>query len=283
MGTTLPMSTAYHPQTDGLTERANRTVEQILRNFVNSLQNDWDEHLASVQFAINSSKQASTRMSPLCMVIGREPVTPASLLRQVRCSLPAVDQFLNSRRAAIEVAKKHIETAQRHQAKTADRSRREVTFNVGDKVRLSTEHTPINVGPAYKLCARFAGPFRITQKIGDVAYKLELPDDWKIHPVFHVDKLQPFNETEAFAGRPRAPRMETRLEQRQQRDVWIIEDILDATPNTTTDGSATMEYLIRWEGYSSENDSWEPWNNLTTGGKDLVESKGMLCARNRQS
>jgi len=168
-------------------------------------------------------------MSPLCMVIGREPVTPASLLRQVRCSLPAVDQFLNSRRAAIEVAKKHIEAAQRHQAKTADRSRREVTFNVGDKVRLSTEHTHINVGPAYQLCARFA-EFRIAQKISDVAYKLELPNDWKIHPVFHMDKLQPFHETEAFTGRPRAPRMETRLEQRRQRDVCIIEHILDARP-----------------------------------------------------
>ena len=183
------MSSGYHPETDGLTERANRTVEQILRNYVNDLQNDWDEYLASVQFAINSSKQASTKVSPLGMIHGREPVTPASLLHKTDTRLPAVEKFLNTRQTIIEAAKKNMEAAQEHQAKNADRARRDVEFAVGDKVRLATEHTPVNVGPAYKLCARFAGPFKIIQKINDVAFKLQLQADWKIHAVFHVSNL----------------------------------------------------------------------------------------------
>ncbi len=69
--------------------------------------------------------------------------------------------------------------------------------------------------------------------------------------------------------------MQTRLEQRQQRDVWIVEDILDARPKRYSDGSTTMEYLIKWEGYSSENSSWESWNTLTPEVKNFVESKRM--------
>ncbi len=148
-----------------------------------------------------------------------------------------------------------------------------MTFAVGDKVRLSTEHTPINVGPAYKLCARFAGPFKITKKINDVAFKLELPRDWKIHPVFHVSNLQPFHETETFTGRPAAPRMNTRQETRMQRGVWEIEDVLATRTIKNRNGSRSTQYLIKWEGYPPEKNSWEPWHNLNALGKKFVKSK----------
>ena len=80
LGTKLRMSSAYHPQTDGLTERMNRTVEQMLRNYVNDMQEDWDDHLAATEFAVNNTEQASTKATPFSLVHGRQAVTPVTLL-----------------------------------------------------------------------------------------------------------------------------------------------------------------------------------------------------------
>lgn len=79
LGTKLAMSTAYHPQTDGQTERANRTIEEMLRAYVNSKQNDWDQHLTAVEIAYNNSKQMSTGFSPFYLNYGQHPSTPLSV------------------------------------------------------------------------------------------------------------------------------------------------------------------------------------------------------------
>jgi hypothetical protein len=142
MGTTLRMSSAYHPQTDRLTERTNRAIEQIMRNFVNDYQNYWDEHLTAVQFAMNSSKHASTKISPLGLIHGREPTTPISLLTKVNTKMPAVNNLENDRATEIERARKHVEEAQKHQEEYANKTRREMTFKVGDRIRLNTKNTP---------------------------------------------------------------------------------------------------------------------------------------------
>ena len=72
LGTKLVMSTAYHPQTDGQTERANRTLEEMLRSYVNITQSDWDEHLSVLEMAYNNSKQISTGFSPFYLNTGQE-------------------------------------------------------------------------------------------------------------------------------------------------------------------------------------------------------------------
>jgi hypothetical protein len=75
-GTQLKMSTAYHPQTDGQTERSNRTLEDILRHYVSAEQDDWDEHLTAAEIAVNSSVQAATGFSPYYLNFGDHPVFP---------------------------------------------------------------------------------------------------------------------------------------------------------------------------------------------------------------
>jgi hypothetical protein len=80
MGTKLSMSTAFHPQTDGQTERSNRTLEQMLRNWVNYKQDDWDEHLAAAEFACNNAKQASTGVTPFFANTGQDPSVPVRFL-----------------------------------------------------------------------------------------------------------------------------------------------------------------------------------------------------------
>ena len=202
---------------------------------------------------------------------GRHPLIPAALLGTTDTAVPAVNSFLNTRAADIKLAKKHMKEAQERQARSANRTRRDAEFKVGDLVKLSTEHTPLNVGPAYKLKARFAGPFKVQQAVSKTAYRLTLPQDWTIHPVFHISKLLPFHKTNAFPGRPQPRKLPSMKE--HQRDSWVysLGHVLDRREVRNEDGSITVEYLIKWEGYNDT--SWEPFKQLNAAAKKFVKNK----------
>src|SRR3954453_19049567 len=105
LGTKLAMSTAFHPQTDGQTERANRTLEDMLRAFVSYQQDDWDNHLSSAEFACNNAPNASTGMSPFRMNYGRDPYNPYSAIKQQPDKIPAVTEFLETLSNTTKIAK----------------------------------------------------------------------------------------------------------------------------------------------------------------------------------
>ena len=142
LGTTLTMSTAYHPQTDGQTERANRTLEEMLRSRINFSQTDWDDHLATAELAINNAVQASTGFSPFYLNAGQEVRLPLDeVIAGLRPAFnPEAADRIRRLKSDLLRARDHIERAQLRQAKYADRHRRPVTFVVGDQVLLSTEH-----------------------------------------------------------------------------------------------------------------------------------------------
>eukprot|EP00887_Chlorella_sp_A99_P003533 scaffold7.g3533.t1 len=187
-GTKLALSTAFHPQTDGQTERLNRALEEMLRHQVNAQQSDWAELLPITEFAYNSAKQASTGYSPFFLNYGREPRVPVDwLTAPAPSAAPASASILAEQTAArcrdtLTSARRSLAAAQRRQADYANRSRKEITFQRGDKVRLSTR----NLG-ATKLEPRFAGPFTLLEPIGKVAYRLTLPKEaGRMHDVFHA-------------------------------------------------------------------------------------------------
>ena len=124
------MSTAYHPQTDGQTERANRTLEEMLRSYVNWHQTDWDQHLSALEMAINNTKQASTGFSPFYLNYGQEVQLPLdAALRAARaCKNPEAAERIQQLRADLDRAKDGIRKAQLRQSHYADQHRRAVTF-----------------------------------------------------------------------------------------------------------------------------------------------------------
>src|SRR4051812_29158636 len=132
------MSTAYHPQTDGQTERANRTLEEMLRSRINFAQTDWDQHLATAELAVNNAQQASSGFSPFYLDYGREVQLP--LDQAIAALRPSnnPEAMARIRRLHEDLARAHtnLEQAQRRQAKYADRHRRDVAFKVGDSVLL---------------------------------------------------------------------------------------------------------------------------------------------------
>ena len=259
LGTKLAMSTAFHPQTDGQTERANRTLEDMLRAFTSYRQDDWDLQLTAAEFACNNAPNASTGMSPFKINAGRDPLNPYGSLTKIPDHIPASHDFLEEISNATKIAHDALVIAKANQEKNANKSRRDVQFEVDDQVLLSSAH--INLAsqakrPSKKLQHRFIGPYRIIQKVSPVAYKLDIPQTLKIHPVFHVSILRPYSDPASITHRPPSIPPPNPISI-QDREEFEVERILDHRKQHNH-----QEYLVKWVGYPDYDASWEPAAHL---------------------
>ena len=130
------MSTAFHPQSDGQTERLNRTLEEILRIFATYKQDKWDEYLSSAEFAYNNSKQASTEFTPFELDCGQAPSTP--ITANITNNVAASEEFITYWNAMIKIAKDTLIEVQKRQKKYANQHYKFEEFDIGQKVLLST-------------------------------------------------------------------------------------------------------------------------------------------------
>jgi hypothetical protein len=259
LGTRLRLSSAFHPQTDGQTERANRTLEQMLRMYIDPRMVDWDDHLSMAEFAVNNSANESTKYTPFFLNSGRHPVVPASLVergggaRQV----PSAEAFVEALEEHRARALRSLHVAQQRQKAYADKERRELDFKVGDDVLLSTRNLTLKTPGARKFLPKFVGPFKVLAKVGSVAYRLELPPTMRIHNVFHVALLQPYSASGTY--QPPPPML---AEDGQQEVNMVL-----AHRERRRRHLVTLEYLIRWAGCGPEHDTWEPVKSVPS---DLV-------------
>ena len=260
LGTSLKMSTAFHPQTDGQTERANRTLEEMLRAYVNRRGDDWDKYLPLLEFAYNNSRQASTLHSPFYLNYGRHPFTPSFNCTPLSTT-PAADDFSTRMARTLDEAKANLEIAQARQAVQANKHRTSMEFKEGDMVLLATKHLKTVQG---KLTARWIGPFRVEQRVSPTSYKLRLPGHMRIHPVFHVSLLRPYIGHDEDSNVV-VPELDI-----EESDEYEVEAILDK--RTRREGRRRItEYLVAWAGYGPEDNTWEPQEHLRNA-RDSVEA-----------
>ena len=175
MGTTLAMSLGFHPQIDGQTKRANRSIEEMLRAYVGKWQNDWDKRLGMIEFAYNNAVHSSSGFTPFYLCYDRHPVSPVNLLSQVESKNEAAKLFLQQLEEDVAQALQNLQRAQEKQKKYGDKKRRELELQVGDEVLLSTRNLPVVVvaGGSHKLGPLYCGPFTVLEKL-IAAYKLDL-------------------------------------------------------------------------------------------------------------
>jgi hypothetical protein len=255
------LSTAFHPQTDGQTERQNQTLEQYLRMFTTESQDNWVLLLDTAQFAYNNSVHESTKTTPFYLVYGKHPLLTlppedSRLEGEVPEATLRVKRMHNARLEAAEQLRK----AQDYQSYYYNKKHKAETFRPGDLVLLSTRHIKLSKQPSKKLSSKFIGPFRVQNAVGTQAYRLLLPPHYRIHNVFHISLLERWNSRDNQEDNTALPEVTPEGE-----EVWEVEKILGKRTRKNQ-----LQYLLRWKGYDESWDTWTPASDFENM-EDLIQ------------
>ena len=272
IGTKHAVSSAYHPETDGQTERVNRILGEMLRHFTNWRYDDWDLQLPLVEFAHNNAPSSATGMSPFYCCYGKHPRTPMSAVieaanaaweREPQSNLQflTADKLISDKQAIVRHAKTAMEAARQRMVKQQDPKRKALTFQVGDQVSLMTKHLGVATLPSKKLFQPWMGPYTVSKVVNPVAYQLELPHHWKAHNVFHVSLLKPFLDN----GEPVDPQSFTLTGGRDNE--FEVENIYDYTPKTAhVTGKprkvSELIFWVKWRGQPKGMHARQPYKNV---------------------
>ncbi|GJX64380.1 hypothetical protein Tco_0298723 [Tanacetum coccineum] len=192
LGTQLNLSTAYHPQTDGQSERTIQTLEDMLRACVIDFGNGWDRHLPLVEFSYNNSYHTSIKAAPFEALYGRKCRSPVCWAEVGEAQLTR-PEIIHETTEKIFKIRDRMQAARDRQKSYADKRRKPLEFEVRDKVMLKVAPWKgvMRFRKHGKLNPRYIGPFRIIERIGPVAYRLKLPQELsRVHNVFHVCNLK---------------------------------------------------------------------------------------------
>jgi hypothetical protein len=203
-------STAYHPESDGQTERVNQTLEQYLRIYCDFHQDDWYQLLPLAEFVYNNAKSSATGMTPFYANYGYHPRATAKVrIEQNTYEHPTAENLVDHLKDVHAELRVELETAQRNYKRKFDRRAKPLpSFKVGDLVWLNRKNI-VTTRPSPKLDFKRFGPFKITKVVGEskLAFELELPPQWKIHNVFHGSLLDPYHANEIKGRTQCMPRL----------------------------------------------------------------------------
>jgi hypothetical protein len=252
MGIRHAPSTAYHPRTDRQSERSNQWLEMAIRFITDEKQKNWALYLPIAQFAHNNWPSDTTRKSPFFLLMG---FNPRADWVHTTSPIPRVTLRLEQLKEARNLAQRHMIKAQQSWVKHCDTPK----YKEGDQVWLEGKNLCINQPPA-KLAPRRHGPFKIIQVMSAVNYRLELPTQWSIHPVFHIDLLTPYKET--IMHGPNFTRPAPELIDGEEE--YSVEKILDSW---RFGRRRCLQYLVKWEGYPDLDNMWVNKDDVFTEDK----------------
>ena len=258
IGIKQKLSTAYHPQTDGQTERMNQTLEQHLRHYVNYSQKNWVQLLPMAQLAMNNRESTATGETPFFANYGKQPnlfLTP----RETPKAEKALEDASDLKRMHEEMSRNITFQQLKTEPYANKKRKKEPQLKEGDKVYLLTKNLS-TTRPSRKLDHVKVGPFFVRKKKSDVNFELDLPKEMRIHPVFHVSLLEPAD--------PQTP-VQTRGPKLSPENEYEVEAIKDYDKKSQL-------YLVKWKGYDDDDNTWEPRSNLNNCDTRIREFENSL-------
>ena len=303
--TTLRFSTANHPQTDGQTERTNRTLEQYLRIFARFKSAQWATFLSLAEIAYNNSTHSSTGFSPYYLVYQRHMNLPLDFaISDIHTKNAALEQLLNDRQQTLQYARRQLAKTVTSMEKQNLPKALSSPFNVNDQVLVhkTAFRTSYNIQDLNKFDDRWLGPYTITKVINQNAYQLDLPSSSKKHNVINISFLRPYKLSHNF---PRShpdfllPPSTDLFDSTDDSTnaispIFEIDSILKSRLRRThpqwqsrltqsqelniTSNPHDFEFLIKWKGYPTSDNTWEPFSNITSAPdafNDHVQQKNL--------
>jgi len=255
IGIKRKLSTAYHPETDGQTERTNRTMKTYLKIYSNHQQNNWVSLLPMAQIAYNNKLSEATGKTPFFAYHGKHP----NLFDVTYPSMNAEAAHVEAEKiqTTYKEMRQSLEKAQNRRIETVNKKRKMAPqLKRGDKVYLLTKNLRTK-RPSKGLDHVKVGPFLILSKHGATTYTLDLPKDAKIHPRFHVKLLEPAD--------PDTPLQKTFRYEPEEETEYEVEALLDYREIGREDfrqEKFLQEWLVKWKGYPDSENTWEPESNL---------------------
>ena len=262
--TKLQLSSAFHPQSDGQTERMNRTLGDMLRHYIGNCKlSEWEKLLPAAEFAINNSYSDALGSTPFRVNKGYDPRAP-NAMHVASDTFPPAREWAKVRSEGLKDARRHLEAAQQRQRAYYDGKHRAVTYKEGDQVMLITSNLNMNRAGQPNTPRRFLpkwiGPFTVTKQINEVAYRVKLPHHLsRLHDVFHVSKLKPYRHDPE-----RGPITDEQPEEVLVGDniEFVVQEVLSHKEHKPENrrGSARYEYLVQWRDFKQP--TWEPAKNI---------------------
>ena len=268
LGIKTKLSTVFHPQTDGQTERMNQELEQYLRMFIDHHQEQWPEWLGTAEFAYNNKTHSGTKVSPFEANNSQSPRMGFELRKKGK--FEGAEKFAKRMKEVQEEAKVALGKAQEDMRRYADRHRgKAVGYKARDLVLLSTKDLKWQMVGRYseKLVERFVGSYKIKAIISSNVVELELPTTVKIHLVVNVSQIKQY--VDQVNGQRKETPQPVVIEGEEE---WEVEKILNKRRVRGKD-----KFLVRWKGFTAEGDTWESRKNLQNAGDLLREFKEEYC------
>ena len=267
LGTEILASTAWHPQTDGQSERTNQTVEVAMRFYLTTRidASDWPLMLPYLQGSLNNAKNQSTGVSPNEVLYGFNVRDPLGMINLAE--LPAED-FSRLRQLKRDQAEESLAFANAMAKERYDHSHKPLDLPVGAQVFLRLHHGYELPGITNKkLHQQRAGPFKVLEKVGSLAYRLELPPVMQIHPVISIAQLEPVPAATDPYSRPRnvIPPAVTEGKEEEAKP-YELEKLLDKRVSE----AGVIRYLVKWKDHGNEHNVWYKLEDLSNA-MELVQ------------